>query len=199
MALLLGLWAAPRIYHRLLGYLPAVQRANWALIMEQKKRELSVRWQDPRPLIIFAGDSEVEFGDWYDFWGGAWAVRNCGLSSARIADVTELVKAIGDSRPRCVVLMCGVNNLGKRESPEDCGRDYEDLLAAVRSHLQPESVLVLSVMPVREGLADRGGRQFNAGVRELNTRLAACCRRHQVDFLDVTSAATRPKTFQTIR
>jgi lysophospholipase L1-like esterase len=190
LAIMLSFWALPRIYHRLITHLPATQKANWSQVMAGKKRELSSRWQDSRPLVILAGDSQIEWGNWYDFFAGAWAVRNCGLSSAKIADVTELVSAIGDSHPKMVVLMCGVNSLSRQESPDDCLRDYEDLLAAVRSHLQPESTLVLSVMPVRESAVDGAAHQLNVMINQFNTRLAACCRQHQVDFLNVNPAVT---------
>ena len=115
-------------------------------------------------------------------------MRNCGLSGAKIADVTELVSAIGGAHPKMVVLMCGVNDFLHHENADACLEDYEALLAAVRSHLQPESILVLSVMPVRESMADRTAHEFNAGIARFNLSLAACCRQHQVGFLDVKSA-----------
>ena len=87
-----------------------------------------------------------------------------------------------------VVLMCGINNLGASEPGEDCLRDFEGLLAAVRTHLRPESILVLSVMPVRASAVDRASRQFNLNVNQFNTGLAAACRQRQVLFLDVAPA-----------
>jgi lysophospholipase L1-like esterase len=188
LAGLLGCWAGPRIYHHLITRLPAVQGENWRQTLAEKKQELSSRWQDSRPLILLAGDSQIEYGNWYELFAGAWAVRNCGLARAKIADVTQLVPAIGDQHPQMVVLMCGINNLGANETPEACLHDYEALLAAVRSRLQPESILVLSVMPVRESGMDRAGHQCNLNVNQLNTRLEACCREHQVLFLNVNSA-----------
>jgi len=156
--------------------------------MAAKKHALSVRWQDPRPLILFAGDSQIEYGNWYDLFAGTWAVRNCGLAAAKIGDVTQLVAAIGEPHPQTVVLLCGCNSLSHGESREACLREYEALLATVRRHLQPESILVLSVLPVRISVAGRTAQQFNANVAQFNTELAACCRQQQVQFLDVTSA-----------
>jgi lysophospholipase L1-like esterase len=190
LAGLLSFWAAPRIYHHLIVLLPYIQRENWNQMLLDKKRELSSRWQDRRPLIVFAGDSEIESGDWYDLFAGAYAVRNCGLSGAKITDVTTLVPAIGDPHPKMVVLMCGVNDFLRHESSDACLRDYEAFLTAVRSHLQPESILVLSVMPVRESSVDHAAHQFNAGIAQFNLSLSTCCRQHQVDFLDVKSAVT---------
>ena len=188
LAALLSVWAAPRIYHRLISPRPDIQKENWNQKLAEKKQELSTPWRDQRPLIILAGDSQVEFGDLYDLFAGGWAVRNCGLAGAKIADVTQLVSAIGDRHPRLVLLMCGINNLGARESREACLRDYEVLLETIRSQLQPEAILVLSVMPVRESAVDRASRQINQNVKLFNTELAARCRERRVDFLNVDSA-----------
>jgi lysophospholipase L1-like esterase len=190
LAVLLGCWAAPRIYHRLISHWPTVQSENWKQTMVEKQRELSAKWRDQRPLIILAGDSQIAFGNWYELFAGTWAVRNCGLARAKIADVTQLVSAIGDEHPKMVVLMCGINNLGASDSHDACLRDFEALIETVRSHLQPESIMVLSVMPVRESVVDHAGHQFNLNVNQFNLKLEAGCRQHQVLFLNVNSAVT---------
>jgi len=190
LAIVLSFWAAPRIYHRLLAQWPGYQKVQWEQKMTAKKHALAARWQDPRPLILFAGDSQIEYGNWYDLLAGAWAVRNGGLAAAKIADVTELVLAIGDPHAETVVLLCGGNNLSRHDRRDACLRDYEALLAAVRQHLQPESILVLSVLPVRGSAAGQAAQQFNASAAQFNTELAACCQRHQVQFLDATSAVS---------
>ncbi len=156
--------------------------ANWSQTLAEKKKHLASRWQDQRPLIILAGDSQIEYGEWYNLFAGARAVRNCGLSRAKIADVTQLVLAMGDSHPQTVVTMCGINNLGADENPNNCLRTYGELLEAIHTHLQPKSVLVLSVMPVRETVVDRASHKLNMVVRQFNIGLKACCRQHQSFF-----------------
>jgi len=177
----------PRIYHRLVLRLPGTQSLDWQQVLAGKKRELAAPWHDTRPLILFAGDSEIEFGSWYDLFAGAWAARNGGLARAKITDVTQLVSAVGDPHPKIVVLMCGINNLGDGGERDACLRDYETLLNAVGSHLQPKFTVVLSVMPVRESAVDHRVHQFNLNIIQFNAGLATCCRRHQVEFLDVNS------------
>jgi hypothetical protein len=54
LAIMLSIWAIPRIYHRLVVRLPAYEKNNWDQALLQKKRELSLPWQDSRPLIVFA-------------------------------------------------------------------------------------------------------------------------------------------------
>jgi len=190
LALALGCWATPRLYHQFITHVPSLRRENWQQTLMERQRELAVPWQDRRPLVLLAGDSHIEYGNWYALFAGGWAVRNCGLASATIADVTALVSAIGDPHPRMVVLMCGVNNLWTRPSIDVVINDYERLLNTVRSHLHPESIIVLSIMPLRESRLDRASHEFNMHVAQFNVALKACCLQHQVMFLNVNPAVT---------
>ena len=190
LALGLSGWAAPRIYHRFFINRSVVQPEIWRQTLIEKQRELSRPWQDHRPLVMLAGDSHVEYGDWYNLFAGNWAVRNCGLARAKIADVTQLVSAIHVQPTQTMVLMCGINNLGAGEKPEDCLRDYERLLATVRSRLRPESIMVLSVMPLRESLIDRSTHEVTRNVGRFNAALKICCEQEHVLFLNVNSAVT---------
>ena len=173
----------PRLCDRLFLKLPSVQKANWILLITQKKHELAARWHDVRPLVIMAGDSHVELGDWYGLFGGAFAIRNCGLSRAEIGDVANLVSAIGDRNPQKIILMCGVNNLGASDPVESCVRDYGKLIEAGKS-LHPQKIIVLSVMPVRESAFDLASHKLNQKISGFNRHLKELCAERQAEFID---------------
>src|SRR6516165_2527263 len=88
LAIALACFVLPRAIHRLYLSFPSVQREDFQGALARKKQELGMPWKDSRPLILMAGDSQIEMGDWYQVLGGSFAVRNCGLSRARISDVT---------------------------------------------------------------------------------------------------------------
>ena len=188
LALTLSFWAAPRAFHRLFSHLSANQAENWHRALAAKQQELAIPWLDKRPLILMAGDSEIELGHWYDLFDGSRAVRNCGLSRAKISDVTALVSAMSDAKPQAVVIMCGINNLGAGIRVDSCLRDYDALLTIVRSHLRPEVVIVLAVMPVRETVMDRASQRLNQTVNQFNLMLEKCCKNHGVQFANVNAA-----------
>ena len=100
LAVLLACLILPRIWNRIFLKLPSIQREQWVRVMADKKRELALPWRDTRPLIVIAGDSQIELGDWYGLFGGAFAIRNGGLSRAKIEDVTSLVSSLGDPNPK---------------------------------------------------------------------------------------------------
>lgn len=112
----------PKIYHQLLLRLPVGHNAYWQQRLAEKQSALGSPWRDPRPLILLTGDSHIEYGNWYELLAGGWAVRNGGLAGAKIADVTQLVAAMGDKQPQAVVVMCGINSLfALSQWPNACG------------------------------------------------------------------------------
>ena len=189
LAVMLGLLISPRLYHRLILRFPLVQQKEWDQVVADRKASIAaVPWRDSRPLNVFAGDSHIEMGNWYELLGGAFAVRNCGLSGATIQDVTTLIKAVPDRSPETVVLMCGINNLTRNDPVERCISDYEQLLAAVHA-LNARKVVVLSVMPVRQSPVDLRNRKLDRKVLlAFNERLKALCAAHNAVFVNVSDA-----------
>lgn len=175
------LYLLPRVPVRMLNPPP-----DGDLRLRQKQTELaSRRWEDARPLSIWLGDSHVEYGDWYRLFAGAVAVRNCGMATATVRDVASLVKFVPDRKPGSVVVMCGINNLFQ-DSAAACEKDYRLLLEEIRRVLEPRSLIVLSVMPVRQNLLDPRSRTVNAEVSKLNSKLETLCREQGLFFLDIT-------------
>jgi len=192
IAIVLLCWAAPRAYRRWVTNSPSAREAAWVQTLNHKQAQLAATtWKDARPLIIFGGDSHVELGNWYELCAGSRAVRNCGLSAARIEDVATLMAVVPDRKVDTVLLMCGINNLGRGESAESCAQKYANLLAVVASSLKPQRIIVLSVMPVRQ--SDEHTRRLNESVSTLNGMLAELCRRNHAVFLNVNGAVTNTR------
>jgi hypothetical protein len=186
--MVLGGAELPRLYHRIWLTLPSAQDQQWKLALDEKKREFAKPWSDTRPLIIMAGDSQVEYGRWYELFGGAFAICNCGLSRAKIGDVANLVVAINDRNPEKVVLMCGVNNLSGGDSVQSCINDYKQLISTSRSSLHPRNIIALSVMPVRQSKLDESTRKINRQILAFNQQLENACPGLQVRFVDLSAA-----------
>jgi hypothetical protein len=177
----------PKLGHRLLTQLPLGRDADIERALAEKKRQFSVPWRDRRALTIVIGDSHVELANWYSLFHGSFAVRNCGLSRARIEHVVEMVSAIADREPKNVILMCGVNNLGHKDSVASCVTNYERLIVAVGQILSPGNLVIASVMPLRTSLLDRESLLLNRRISEFNHELEVLCIRNHVQFVDVTS------------
>jgi lysophospholipase L1-like esterase len=188
LAALLGCLFLPRTWNRVFLKLPSLQREQWNRIMTDKKSEMALPWRDGRPLIVIVGDSQIELGGWYELFGGAFAIRNCGLSRAKIEDVTSLVSSIGEPNPKMMVLMCGVNNLGSKAPVSTCVSNYRQLLSTVNASVHPQRLVVLSVMPVRELVVDRASHKLNRQIAVFNSELETLCPQYKAEFINVNPA-----------
>ena len=188
--LILASYGAIHVAKRLWLRIPFAQAQAWNAIIEQRKTALSTHsWLDSRPLNVLAGDSHIEFGNWYHDCRGAFSIRNCGLASAGIEDVANLLSALKEPRIGTLLLLCGINNLGREETPVMCLDRYKHLLDQAHT-LVPQKIVAVSVMPVRQSAADSRSRQINARVREFNALLKALCEQRGIVYLDITAHLT---------
>ena len=95
-----------------------------------------------------------------------------------------------DSHPRAGVVMCGINSLFAHIPVETCAQEYAALLTSIRARLEPDSILVLSVMPLRESPVDRATHEMNLNVARLNHLLKSVCAKNQATFINVNQAMT---------
>ncbi len=175
-----GIQASKRLWNRL----DFVLSKEWNEVFTARKQDLAKHsWRDSRPLHLFAGDSHIEYGNWYHAFQGELAVRNMGLSSARIEHVTELLASIHEIAPSTLLLHCGINNLGRGDSPDSCLAPYRKLLDQAKK-LNPGRILVVAVMPVRQSLVDSKGREYNTRIREFNSLLAELCKSRGIFLID---------------
>jgi len=154
----------------------------------QTKRLATVPWEDPRPLCLFLGDSQIESGNWYELFSGRHAVLNAGVSMARVTDVSTVVGCGSASQVDTVIVMCGINDLGAGEKPGRVMHDYERLLDLIAKKIRPNRTIVLSVMPVLlSGVDESRTMALNRSVNELNGMLAAMVKARGSEFLDLTT------------
>ena len=154
----------------------------------QCKRLATVPWEDKRPLCLFLGDSQIELGNWYKLFCGKYAVINAGVSMACVKDVASVIAQGSASKIDAVVLMCGINDLGRGEKPEKVLQDYQRLLDLIAREIRPRRTIVLSVMPVLvSGLSESKAAAVNSSVTNLNAMLASMVPSKGVEFVDLRS------------
>jgi lysophospholipase L1-like esterase len=134
-----------------------------------------------RCRLLFVGDSlTAQAGVWGWKLGRWWPdSQNHAVSGADIylirAIAGEMVPAL---QPECVVVMGGINDLGRDHEPGRVLADYTDLLAVIRATGSVKHVIVLSTLYRRDDKYTPGVRFLNDGLREL-------CEREGLTFLDL--------------
>lgn len=187
LALLLLALLTPKIIGKFTTRLPSSRPSDWPDLMLRKREDLArVPWTDSRPLWILAGDSHVEMGDWYHLFHGEFALRNCGLCGARIDDVAILVRSIPKQKAQGLIFMCGINDLAAGISVKACIESYRSLLLVNQREGSFQSLVAISVMPLRSSPLDARSRNINREVAKFNEQLRRLCATLNVKFIDVT-------------
>jgi hypothetical protein len=170
----------------LLILLFAWRRGRWQRDFDRHIANIAATsWSGPRPLCVLIGDSHVEGGKWDDLCHSRFGLRNCGHTGAKIEHAEQIVAILPDRDIEIVLLMCGINNIGRGEPLESCAKKFTGLLALTREKLRPRKIIVVSVMPIRQ--TDEKSRNINANISEFNNRIKAMCAGNDATFVDLTS------------
>lgn len=180
---------------RYISNLQFIQEKQWTQMVAERIASVSAeQWGDLRPLLIFAGDSHIEMGDWYNLFHGQISVRNYGLSRARVRDVIELVAAISDDQATGIVLLCGTNDLGSGEPIQQTIADYKALLSIAKIRCPSARVIVVSIPPVRAIPGDLSAIELNKRIAHFNHDLKLLCASVNIPYLDILSTISRNRS-----
>ena len=110
---------------------------------------------------------------------------NIGFSGDRTEHVLWRLEngAVGNIRPKVVMLMIGTNNTGHRmDKPEEIAQGIRDIVSSLKVRLPETRVLVLGVFP-RGEIADDSKRKNNEAINELICDIGDDD--PQVEYLDI--------------
>jgi hypothetical protein len=167
------------------------RRSAWQRTFNRHKALIAASpWAGARPLYILIGDSHIEAGKWETLCPGPYGLRNCGLGGSKFEHVQEIVGIIPDQNVEGVLLMCGINNIGRGESADSTFNKFTSLLPAIREKLHPKRIVVASVMPIHA--ADEKSRKINAVIADFNSRVKGLCATSNAPFVDVSPLVAKP-------
>lgn len=134
----------------------------------------------PKGCILFTGSSSIRM------WKGLsndfpnLPVVNRGFGGSQIADLVNLApRILLPYEPRQIVIYSGGNDLNAKKSPELVYGDFVALVYEIRRSLPDTRIAYISVAP------NMARWEQIEQVRRLNTKVAAYCRKHDIDFINV--------------
>ena len=145
-------------------------------------RERTIIFSDYQPLnggVAFVGDSITEGGDWAALFPGV-ATRNYGIGGDRAEGLLVRYGQVVDATPGRILLLIGTNDLANGQTPAAIADNVGQLLALWQTALPDTPVVVQSVLPRQA--------EFDARVRDLNTRLQATAAGHGAAYVDIHTA-----------
>ena len=142
--------------------------------------------------IVFAGDSITEFFALKKYLGRDFPLVNRGIAGTDSVWLLEHLKEqVLDLEPSKLVLLIGINDIGRGYPIRDIINRISDIIMTVRQESLFTEVYLLSVFPVSEKsqYASKVKIRNNATVRELNQQLAVLPGVTYVDLYDYLTDA----------
>jgi lysophospholipase L1-like esterase len=138
--------------------------------------------------LLFLGDSITE--GWPDFaWTAAFAnlPANFGIGGDRTENLLWRLQngAVGGLTPRVVVVMIGVNNIGREDSAEEIYTGVEAVIEETKAVFGKAHIVLLGILPYGTDGADSLDRRR---VGEINRLLAGLADDPRVEFHDIGAA-----------
>ena len=97
--------------------------------------------------IVFLGDSIFDFAEWHESLHDQ-RVKNRAVYGDTTHSILRRLDQITDGKPRCVVLLCGINNFQRRIPLTQTTKEYAEIVARIRSKSRLTEIYLLPVLPV---------------------------------------------------
>ncbi|MBR7181906.1 MAG: hypothetical protein IKD28_03890 [Clostridia bacterium] len=157
-------------------------RAYYEAKLEQYRAE-NERYADYEVDVAFLGDSLTDGYDVAAYYP-QYVVSNRGIGGETTYGLeARLQVSVYDLKPKVAVLLIGVNNLGTMMD------NYEDIIKGLKENLPDTKIVVLSLTPMGNALADK-----NNVATYTNVYLKMLAARHECRFVDLYSALLNPDT-----
>lgn len=137
--------------------------------------------------VVFVGDSITDFCDLDKYYPGLDAVNRGIAGDLTIGLQRRMNESIFDLEPRLVVLLIGVNDLGRRYKPDAVVKNIFDIISEIREVLPDTEIILQSVYPVNEKWGKAYFKRVAPGVIEVNNALSAGEAEYGYTYVDVYS------------
>jgi lysophospholipase L1-like esterase len=130
--------------------------------------------------IVLIGDSQVARGNWAKLMGPE--TINRGRDGDTIRGTTQRAKHLRRLAPTAIVVMVGINDLGKGRAPAACTEDMRRLLTQLRAEVPEARMFVTSLLPVT-------GKhiRLTPQIEEVNRDFKTLCESGMCSYLDVAT------------
>ena len=94
---------------------------------------------------IFIGHSLIQYANWDELLPEK-PIINRGIGGAFIPNITKIVKSEIDHKPKAIILMAGINDIGNNVPVDKIKADYIELFSELKNHPKIP-VYYLSILP----------------------------------------------------
>lgn len=147
----------------------------------QTKTKLATTTMTKDSVIIFLGDSQIEYGNWNELFNRN-DILNRGIAGDITAGVIGRIDEIIRHNPSKIFIEVGTNDLGMDIPINDIITDYEQIISMLQTETTAK-IYINSVFPVQD-LPYEGFQ--NVEINNLNKKLKQLCKLKSITFIDLS-------------
>jgi len=147
----------------------------------QTKTKLANRTMVRNHVIIFLGDSQIEYANWNELLNRD-DILNRGIAGDVTAGLIGRMNEITRHNPSKVFIEIGTNDLGMGISIPRIIKDYAQVISILKEKTTAE-IYINSVLPVQD-LPYEGFQ--NTAINQLNREIKALCELENITFIDLS-------------
>lgn len=147
---------------------------------EQKNRSYKAIFED----TVFMGDSLVEPLDEYNFISSSSVVATKGRNviTANEKDISSVISL----KPRKIVMLYGMNDLGMFKYKNDFIDKYKKLIANIRKQLPGTQIYINNIFKTQEKVWLKDKNLMPERITEFNNALKDMCDELKINYIDVS-------------
>ena len=128
--------------------------------------------------IIFLGNSITDYCDWNELFGNQ-RIKNRGISADVISGVIERLDEVTESHPDKIFLLIGINDLQRKQTPDQILKDYEHLIELIKEKSPATKIYIQSLLPTKRPNLN------NTDIIKINQGLLILADRNNLTFIDL--------------
>lgn len=149
------------------------------------KTKLAEKMAKKDSVIIFLGDSQIEYADWNELLERD-DVLNRGIAGDVVPGLIGRVEEVCRHQPTKIFIEIGTNDLSMGAPVSEIMADYEQLITEIERRVSTE-IYINSVLPVQ----DLPGENYqNSEILSLNRLLKEFCSKKSLNYIDLTPTFT---------
>ncbi|MBY0756281.1 hypothetical protein K5V21_12570 [Clostridium sardiniense] len=147
---------------------------------EQKNRSYKAIFED----TVFMGDSLIEPLDEYNFLSSSSVVATKGRNviTANEKDISSVISL----KPRKIVMLYGMNDLGMFKYKNDFINKYKKLIANIRKQLPGTQIYINNIFKTQEKVWLKDKNLRPERITEFNNALKDMCDELKINYIDVS-------------
>ncbi len=143
---------------------------------------------DKTGSIVFLGDSQIQLGEWREFFGDSLPILNRGISGDHVDGVARRLTDVLRNRPSKIFLCVGANDLLLGKPQPEIENRYREIVQTIRRE-SPDAVLVLnSILPINNEVKNL--HLENSEIQKMNARIGQIAREFALPMIDIFSPLT---------